>query len=68
MELRQSVKVTKENHPRQGQAGTVEGFGKVGVGKSRTDGVQVRFHNPDDPDEGVLIALPLASVKLLPGQ
>lgn len=62
MELRQSVKVTKENHPRQGQAGTVEGFGKVGVGKSRTDGVQVRFHSPGDPDEGELVMLPCTAV------
>lgn len=68
MNVRQSVTVTNEKHPRHGQAGTIEGFAKVGVGKNRTDGVQVRFHNPDDPDEGVLIALPLASVKLLPGQ
>lgn len=58
----------KENHPRQGQAGTVEGFCKTGVAKNRTDGVNVRFHSPGDPDEGELIALPLTAVKLLPGQ
>lgn len=62
MQVRQSVTVTNEKHPRHGQAGTIEGFAKVGAGKNRTDGVQVRFHSPGDPDEGELVMLPCTAV------
>lgn len=65
MHIRQSVTVTKPTHARHGQAGTVEGFGKVGTGKNRTDGVTVRFHSEGDPDEGEAVTLPLGDVKPL---
>ena len=65
MQVRQSVTVIKENHPRHGQAGTVEGFATVGVGKNRQECVNVRFHCEGDPDEGELVALPLTAVRAI---